>query len=141
MSSRNTIKNNQSDTKPGANNNANASGHPLATPASNVTHRETLPSSEELRVICFACYVDHAIQNTINLLKTVSELQATNGKEKDIEDGVIIAELTLEELLDELRLKHHGEGLPQGGVPVRPIPFPVPPEEEADEKYGKEPQK
>ena len=87
--------------------------------------------------MCFACYVDQALQNTIDLLKNVGELVATKGSQSHIEDGVILAEVTLEELLQELRSKHHGEGLPKGGVPVRPVPFPIPPEERTDKGAAK----
>jgi hypothetical protein len=95
---------------------------------SNVTHRETLSKGDGIRIVCFACYLEHAIQGVIQVLQIAGELLKTNGPKADIDEGITSAEQALEELLEELRLKHHGEGLPKGSVPVRPLPVVAPPQ-------------
>jgi hypothetical protein len=92
-----------------------------------------LPDEKDFKIVCFACYTEQAIEKTVKVLQAVGELTtARDDREKKIVDGIFIAEHTLEEFLKELRAKHHGEGLPKGGIPVRPIPYVVTPRQESN---------
>jgi hypothetical protein len=97
------------------------------TGASHHNSGKPLTTATGIKIVCFACYVENSIQSTLEVLQTVRELLSTNGKQKDIVEGLDLAEFALDGLLEEIRSKHHGEGLPKGNIPVREIPYVVTP--------------
>jgi len=95
--------------------------------ASHSNGGETLTTATGIKIVCFACYVEKSIHNTSELLQTVRKLLLTNGKQEDIKDGIDLAGIALDGLLEEFRTKHHGEGLPEGNIPIQWIPYVVTP--------------
>jgi hypothetical protein len=97
-----------------------------------------LTDEKDFKIVCFACYTQQAIEKTVKVLQAVGELTTSrDSREKKIVDGIVVAEHTLEEFLEELRARHHGEGLPAGNIPVRPLPYVVTPEKKTNQTPGK----
>jgi hypothetical protein len=83
--------------------------------------------NNDVSIVCFACYVGHSVSNTIGVLSVVKNLIANNNSAVGAEEGVDIALDCLNDLLEEMQRRHHGEGLPSGNIPVRGIPYIVEP--------------
>ncbi len=98
-----------------------------STDIEQASSRVPLTSIDGIKIVCPGCYVEEAVQNTINVLQTAGSLLLEGAKPDDVQQGIQIAEYTLEELLESIRSKPHGEGLPQDGIPVRVIPYVVSP--------------
>ena len=99
--------------------------NPARTQVAGNTNRKQRKSTNVVQLICTACYVEKTIENTSQLLKSAMALLKENEKRRAIHEALTIAEVTLDELLEQLSSKPHGEGLSKKLVPVRPIPVPV----------------
>jgi hypothetical protein len=94
-------------------------------PLTSGAERRVLTESEGIRGACFACYLENTLHNTIHVLKMAGQLASENANKKLVEEGIAIAEESLEGLLDELNARSHGQGLPNNMVPIRGVPYVV----------------